>query len=207
MIRLLLLSILAGCLIVVGGCDRPAGRVQARIAERYVSDPGSVGFDIELLQSGNGSSQWMATYTAQGKVAKFEIELGPTKALDDDVAKDSDLKAGEGRFVSEAGSDASVLLVDLQKALEAKTVPKKARRVSALPFTFVNLGEHLSQASDGGLGASPPGNWTAIKLFIGEGEQEGDVFLNLNPVIKKGQFSIKDEDYGDQVLAQLAKVL
>jgi len=46
-----------------------------------------------------------------------------------------------------------------------------------------------------------------MKIFIGEGEQEGDVFLNLNPVIKKGQFSIKDADYGDTVLAQLARVL
>lgn len=46
-----------------------------------------------------------------------------------------------------------------------------------------------------------------MKIFIGEGEQEGDVFLNLNPVIKKGQFSIKDSDYGDAVLAHLARML
>jgi hypothetical protein len=46
-----------------------------------------------------------------------------------------------------------------------------------------------------------------MKIFIGEGDQEGDVFLNLNPVIKKGQFSIKDPDYGDIVLARLAQVL
>lgn len=46
-----------------------------------------------------------------------------------------------------------------------------------------------------------------MKIFIGEGKHEGDVFLNLNPVIKKGQFSIKDSDYGDIVLAQLAQVL
>jgi len=46
-----------------------------------------------------------------------------------------------------------------------------------------------------------------MKLFIGEGDQEGEVFLNTNLVIKKGQFSIKDPDYGDAVLAQLARVL
>ena len=33
------------------------------------------------------------------------------------------------------------------------------------------------------------------------------MFLTVNPVIGKGQFSIKDSDYGDQVLMQLATVL
>lgn len=45
-----------------------------------------------------------------------------------------------------------------------------------------------------------------IKIFIGEGEQEGEVFLNFNPAIRKSQFSIKDADY-DIVLNQLATVL
>jgi hypothetical protein len=46
-----------------------------------------------------------------------------------------------------------------------------------------------------------------MKIFIGDGDQQGEVFLNLNPVLRKGQFSIKDPDYGDIVLAQLASVL
>jgi hypothetical protein len=79
--------------------------------------------------------------------------------------------------------------------------------VESLPFTFVNIGDNLSQAVGGGFNLAPPGNWTAIKIFLGEGEQEGQVFLNINPVIRKGQFSIKDTDYGDLPLAQLAKVL
>ena len=53
----------------------------------------------------------------------------------------------------------------------------------------------------------PPGNWTAIKVFIGEGEQEAEVFLNINVVIKKRQFSIEDAEHVDLVLTQLAKVL
>jgi hypothetical protein len=43
----------------------------------------------------------------------------------------------------------------------------------------------------------PPGNWTAIKVFIGEGEQEAELFLNINEVSRKRQFSIKNPDYGD----------
>lgn len=46
-----------------------------------------------------------------------------------------------------------------------------------------------------------------MKLFMGQGQHECNVFLNLNLVIKKGQFSIKDADYGDACIQQLAKVL
>jgi hypothetical protein len=46
-----------------------------------------------------------------------------------------------------------------------------------------------------------------MKIFIGNGDQEGQLFLNLNPVLSKGQFSIKDPDFGDIVLGQLASVL
>lgn len=49
------------------------------------------------------------------------------------------------------------------------------------------------------------GNWIAAKLFFG-GDQ-GEVFLNLNPALGKAEFSIKDSDYGDYVIGELAKVL
>jgi len=114
---------------------------------------------------------------------------------------------GEGRFLAEPGSDATALLADLQKALGAKAIPSKIQRVKVLPFTFVNLGDNLSQAPGGGFNANPHGDWTAIKIFIGEGEQEAEVFVNFNPAIGKGQFSIKDADYGDIVLKQLATIL
>jgi len=64
----------------------------------------------------------------------------------------------------------------------------------------------MSHSGSGGLNAEPPGNWTAVKLFIGEGDQEAEVFLNFNPVIGKAQFSIKDDSYGDILLSQFAKV-
>jgi hypothetical protein len=45
-----------------------------------------------------------------------------------------------------------------------------------------------------------------MKIFIGE-NGEGEVFLNFSLATKTGQFSIKDPDYGDFVLAKLATVL
>ena len=207
MIRTFFRCYLALSLVAMTACQSPSVRPKEQIAEHYISDPGSVGFDIEPVQPDSSSQQWVATYSSQGKIAKFRIELGATKPLSDKESRDFDIEQGEGSFIAEPGSDASILLADLKKALEAKKLPSKVQRVRSLPFTFVSLGKNQSQASDGGFNAKPPGNWTPMKIFIGEGEQEGDVFLNLNPVIKKGQFSIKDADYGDTVLAQLARVL
>ncbi len=207
MIRCSLICCLAAGFISVAACNRPSGAKNQRVEDHYIPDPSSVGFDIEPQQGGRTAHRWLATYTSQGKTAKFGIDLSASKPLDDKQLRDFDIESGNGRFIAEPGSDASVLLADLKKALEAKTLPLKVERVRNLPFQFVSLGKHQSQAFGGGFNAKPPGNWTPMKIFIGEGEQEGEVFLNLNPAIKKGQFSIKDADYGDIVLAQLARVL
>lgn len=194
-------------LLVTSGCTRPATTGQGRTAEACVSDSASVGFDIRPLKGQNGSLRLEATYESRGKLAKFAIEFGPTHNVESKDSRDFPMRTGQGRFLAERGSDATVLLADLQRALEAKAIPAKILRAPALPFTFVNLGDSLSQASGGGFNENPPGGWTAIKIFIREGEQEGEVFVNFNTAIGKGQFSIKDADYGDLVLKQLAGVL
>lgn len=192
------------------GCNKaanpPANQPQGGIVEPYVPDSSSVGFDIEPAKSGNGSSQWLATYASQGKTARFRIELAPAQGSDKPASNIS-IKFGKGRFVAEPGSDSSVLLADLKKALEAKKLPAKVQRSGTLPFTYAILGENHSQTSDGSFTGNSPGHWTAMKLFLGDGDEEAEVFLNLNPVAKKGQFSIKDPDYGDNLLKYLAKVL
>src|SRR5215467_8764651 len=199
------------CLVAVasasGACGQPAMKDPQQTKETYISDPNSVGFDIEPLPGNGSAHQWLATYNSRGKTAKFRIELSSSAPLGDKESREFHIVSGDGRLIAEPGSDASVLLADLKKALEAKTMPTKAKRTNSLQFQFVSFGKNQSQASGGGFNAKPPGNWTPMKLFIGEGGQEAEVFLNLNPVIKKGQFSIKDEEYGDTVLAQLARVL
>jgi hypothetical protein len=193
--------------IVLFGCNLSSTHTLEPVAEQYISAPGSVGFDIEPLPSDSSAQLWLATFVSKGKTAKFRIELGAPNPLNDRESRKFDIQQGEGKFVSVPGSDASVLLADLKKSLEAKTLPVKVKRLSNLSFVFITLGMNESQAPGGGFNDQPRGNWTTMKIFIGEGEQEGDLFLNLNPVIKKGQFSIKDPDYGDIVLTHLARVL
>jgi hypothetical protein len=116
---------------------------------------------------------------------------------------------GRGKIVAEPKSDATGLLINLQKALEAKSLPQNVSRATDLPIQYAILGQNQSQipGGEGGFNSNPPGNWVLLKVFIGEGEDESEVFLNLNPVLKKGEFAIKDADYGNSIVANLAKVL
>lgn len=69
------------------------------------------------------------------------------------------------------------------------------------------VGEKLSRSGEGGYATDPLGDWTAIKIFLPKGDDKGEVFLGLNLVLGKAEFSIKDPDDGSYLLAQLAKVL
>ena len=200
MSRYFVISCLAVFMLVAGACKRQS-------SETYIPDEESLGFDIEPVKAADGTSQFVATYSAQGKTARFRIQFGQARVATNAEAKAPKIEFGKGKFIAEPGSDASVLLIDLKKALDAKTLPGKAQRAGELPFTYATLGEHLSQGAQGGFSDRPSGDWTTRKIFIEQGEQEGEVYLNFNPVIKKAQFSIKDPDYGDFLLAQLAKVL
>ena len=136
------------------------------------------------------------------------MELNHPEELPDEDSKRFGIKSGKGRLIAEPGSDASVLLHDLEIVLEAKQLSRKSaacRRPSLHVGALWGIID--PKRLNGGFNAQPPGNWTPIKVFIGEGEQEGEVFMNMNPILKKGQFSIKDEEYGDAVLARLAEVL
>jgi len=189
------------------GCRRPVGSAKGQELETYVSDANSIGFDISPAPAVGNATVWNATYSARGKIARFQFAFQVAKSS---TAKDAKfpISFGEGEFLAVDGSDSTELLADLKKALESKRAPSKVARVSELPFEYAVFGKKMSQSpSDGGFNVKPPGNWTAMKIFIGEGENECEFFLNFNPSLKKGQFSMKDPDYGDDVIAQLAKVL
>jgi hypothetical protein len=180
---------------VAGGQIRPGEK--AVPLDAYLSDPNSVAVNIAPIASSAAAIQgWMATYAKGGRLAKFRIEL---KRASDGT--------GEGAFVTEPGSDNSVLIADLKKALEAKHVPSRIRRLNRLRFTYVVFGVNQSQIEGGGFTSKPAGNWIAVKIFFPVGGDDSEVFLNLNPVSGTAQFSEKDVDYGDDLLARLSAVL
>src|SRR4051794_1592218 len=128
--------VLATLLLVLNACSPRRAPVQESPEEAYVASPGAVCFDIEIFDRGNSSFALAGTYASQGRTAKFQVEFGPSKPMETG-SKTFSMRKGEGRFVSEPGSDASVLLLDLKKALEAKKLPSKVQRLGSLPFTFM----------------------------------------------------------------------
>lgn len=186
---------IAGLLLVAAGCDRSARLVEKPTeAETYIADPDSLGFDIDQVHK---DSEFIATYSAHGKTASFRIQLDPPSPTAKSFA------VGKGRFLPEPGSESAAILTDLAKVLEAKKLPKKVARATSVSFEYVILGENMSKGKNG-FGDSP-GHWSMLKLFFGNDDAE--LFLNLNQAIKKGEFSIKDPDYGDYLVVELAKVL
>jgi hypothetical protein len=67
-------------------------------------------FDISAVNQ--QPKQWLATYTSNGKTAKFRIELGATKDSSDKIVQ---MSFGKGKFLREPGSEPEGFLIDLGK--------------------------------------------------------------------------------------------
>lgn len=135
------------------------------------------------------------------------MDFGATETIPGTTSGNPVVKSGEGTIIPEPGSDSSVLLADLQRALRAKTAPKVPPTKTSIPFTYVILTEHLSPSAGGEFSANPAGTWTAMKLIFGDGDRESEILLHLNDAGKRGQLSMKDPENGDLALAELAKAL
>jgi len=199
-------------LITANGCKKPATvskqekpsdvKIQPHVQD---DEPPVVTFDMTPAKTESepaGGQLYDCTYVAGGKTAKFRFEFKQTRTTSGEIR----FALGEGKFRAVAGSDNSVLLQDLKKALEAKHLPSRSPRIPELPFDAVVLAKNQSHDPSGGFSSKPPGDWIAIKLFFPKGGDDAEVYLNFNPVLGKGEFSIKDSDYGDYLLREFAKV-
>jgi hypothetical protein len=116
----------------------------------------------------------------------------------------------KGAIIREPDRDGTTFLKEVARAIEAKAdLPQKSEHKDRLDFGTTILGMAQSRHGNnniiGGCFASdPPGNWIAFKLFLADGD--GEIYLNINPVIGQGEFSLKDPDYGEVVLRELATV-
>jgi hypothetical protein len=99
-----------------------------------------------------------------------------------------------------------VLLEDLKTALEAKQLSVHHSACTGVAFGAVVLGDRQSEDAGGGFSDKPPGDWVIVKLFLPKGGDDGDVFLNINPLLGKGEFSMEDEHPGDFVVQELDRV-
>ena len=194
------------CLSAVACGPKPKTEPQPRtetepVAEPLVPDVGDgwLSFELQGPEEHANTTLYHAFYRTEGNVARFDFELNTKPPSADGLEF--------GRFIAVPGSDSSVLLRNLKRTLQAKKLPSNTQRASELPFAFIVLGNDLSHGIDGGMSPDPRGHWTAMKLFIGHETDDSEVFLNFNATLHKGEFSIKDAEYGDTLLRYLAGVL
>jgi hypothetical protein len=196
-------------LLLIGLFLLPIGCRSSSEPWRQVPTPeGALNFAIQPTRAAKGVAQlWDCSYSSRGRTAKFQLEL--EAAPSSDRSEPLPIAFGKGAFLAVPGSDASSLIQDLRKPLQANAPPLAMHRVPKLAFTYASFGDHMSQATDGGFAANPPGKWAAYKLFVGttSGGEPAEVFLNVDAADGVGQFSIKDPDYGQTLLSYFNSVL
>jgi hypothetical protein len=85
-------------------------------------------------------------------------------------------------------------------------VPKPAREASVIEPLAINtaiLGENMERENTGGF-SGERGGWTATKWFPEHDGLSGEVFFNYSLASRQGEFSEKDADYADDLVAILA---
>ncbi len=179
-------------------CNRAAAP-QKTVEESYAAAAGAVGLEMIPLGNTDGAMRWLATYSDGTTTTKFEVEFKQAASASNNL-----LASGKGQFLSVADSNPTALLDALKEALQARHRPTHAQKIDALPFEYALLGDKQSRSPDGGFRSNPQGNWTTTKIFLADDQAE--VYFNFNPVIHKGEFAIKDPDYGDRLLTEFAKV-
>lgn len=213
---LLLALALAGC----GTSDRndspaldrgtrrqPATKDTSARAMNFPRGKGSVYFrlkEINGVPDTVGMRSWLGVYEAEGKTARFQLDLKLPRHHDNSGR----FSSAQGTLYRVRNSDPSILLSDIAKALKASAPPQPRKRLDSLTLPMVVLGTRMSRSNDsngGHLASEPEGNWIATKVFVADGDAE--FFLNLNLIDGWGEISIKDAGYGDAVVGELAEVL
>jgi hypothetical protein len=163
-------------------------------------------FDIKAVKVPAGkrnTTLFDCTYSARGKTAKFQMQF----TVQAQAKGEAGMTAAEGSFLSVAGSDNSVLLEDLKKTLQATQLAKNSIRTKESRFDAAILGTKQSRSDDDEFFRTPPGDWTAMKIFLPKGGDDGEMFLNFNTAQGRAEFSMKDEEYSDYLVEALSKVL
>lgn len=76
--------------------------------------------------------------------------------------------------------------------------------VDSMRLDVALLAVGAARSSDGAFGRTGTGTWVAAKLFFAD--DEGELYLNLNPPRGEAEFGVKDEEYGATVLREISRL-
>jgi hypothetical protein len=115
------------------------------------------------------------------------------------------LSFGEAMLTVPSAAVGAKLVDQFAQAFHGKMPPLRTPQpLRFRPFPSAILATASTRDPLSGFNHRAPGNWTATKLFLQRSGPEAEVFLNFDPVSKVGEFSEKDSDYADAMVAFLA---
>ncbi|MGO6984294.1 hypothetical protein [Rhizobium leguminosarum] len=178
-------------LIALAGAALSGGACATDQSPDGDSIPTPLSFGVARLLSGSDADvlALLASYGEGNNQTKFVIEFQ---------------NESHGVFRHVPGSHPARFFEELGKTLMANARRLSDERQETLPFDTVFLGPPTIRSPGGGYGGAP-GDWYTTKLFLGQDQSE--VYFNFNLASGEGEFSTKDEDYGNAVLSELSKVI
>jgi hypothetical protein len=174
------------------------GLAQAQDSEDFVAFKLS-----EISKKTLGDTQqfvWLATHDSVKGRAQFLISMEIKRPTGNALFTFS-----RGSIEHVQGSQPTEFLRQLAAALGAEKPKVLKQSASRLPFSVAILGTNQSHDLGGSFSDNPPGSWIVTKIFLANDQAE--VYLNLDPRGGIGEFSIKDEEYGNAIIQELSKVL
>jgi hypothetical protein len=136
--------------------------------------------------------------TAQPRAAMFTVGVHPKSA------KGGQIAWGEATIQVPNRDEGVKLVEQMSNAFQQKSPPlREPQALQAWKFNTVVLGEGMKREPQGGF--SPErGDWSATKWFLERDGFSAEVFFNYSLKERKGEFSEKDPEYREHLLAALA---
>lgn len=105
---------------------------------------------------------------------------------------------------SVSGYSPRALLRALAQAHGIADTASLASPVDSMRLDVALLAVGAARNSKGAFGRAGTGTWIAAKLFFSD--DEGEVYLNLNPPRAEVEFGVKDEEYGPVILREIGRL-
>ncbi len=189
--------------------DEP--RVQVRIGDGDPEDWGLLSFDILRVYPNQKRIEVMPWHSDGGDWTFFDCRAaGPANFTVGVTAKSKDGKRmawGEATILVADRGNGAKLLDSISTAFKRKSpTERKQQPLESWKFNTAVLGEGMKREPQGGFGGQG-GSWCATKWFLERDGFSAEVFFNYNLKDMKGEFSEKDPEYREDLLAVLAVVV
>jgi hypothetical protein len=197
----------------VADASKDEPRAQVRIGEGSPEDWGLLPFDVLKVYPNQKPTGAMPWHVDGGDWTFFDCRTAPPRPVTFTVgvrAKSNERRPiawGEATILVPDRGEGVKLLDCISRSFKQKSPPeRKQQPLEPWKFNTAVLGDGMKREPQGGF-SGQGGGWSATKWFL---EREGfsaEVFFNYNLKEMKGDFSEKDPDYREDLLAVMAIIV